>query len=202
MQSRADFIGFIFTVRSKRVVQAPEVSCWLKELGDGAGKKLVGVFADDSIEKISDVLGHVALDVIQLHGHESPQEAADIRRTTGVSVWKAIHHGPDTVEMMHSYGGMVDGFVIDTKVKGMMGGTGKTFDWNSVPAYEAEAKEQHVPCLIAGGVKPENIQHLLAFQPSGIDISSGIESHFRKDCHLMRKIEEKVWINDAQTASD
>jgi phosphoribosylanthranilate isomerase len=193
--SRADFIGFIFTEKSRRTVSAREVSDWLKQLGPIAGKKLVGVFANDSFRFIEAVHEMAPFDVVQLHGSESPEQLERIKDLLKLPVWKALHHDNRTLRLMHQYDGLADGFVVDTKVSGQFGGTGVSFDWTNISDYMREAERQDVPCFIAGGVTPENISRLLSLQPIGIDIASGIEHACHKDREQIRKIEEKVWVN-------
>jgi phosphoribosylanthranilate isomerase len=193
--SRADFIGFIFTEKSRRTVSANEVSGWLKRLGPITGKKLIGVFANDSLGFIETVHERAPFDVVQLHGSESPEQLERIKDSLQLPVWKALHHDDSTLRQMHQYDGLADGFVVDTKVSGQFGGTGLSFDWSNISDYMREAEHQKVPCLIAGGVTSENISRLLSLQPIGIDIASGIEHACHKDRERIRKIEEKVWVN-------
>ncbi|MCO7127029.1 phosphoribosylanthranilate isomerase [Sporolactobacillus shoreicorticis] len=201
VESQADFIGFIFTDKSKRTVKPKQVADWVKRLGPIIDKKLVGVFADDSLEKINSVLQEVPLNLIQLHGQESPEQVASIKRAISLPIWKAMHHDKMTLCKMRCYRNRVEGFVIDTKVKGQIGGTGISFDWSSVPEYMREAVRQHVPCFVAGGITAENISKLLRFRPIGIDLASGIERAHHKDRRLIRKIEEKVCGNGDKAAS-
>lgn len=201
MDSRADYLGFIFTRKSRRAVSPFQAAAWLKQTGTMTKKEIVGVFANDSIGFIEKTARIVGLDVIQLHGNESPEFAAEIRKMTGVQVWKVLHHSCLALNTMRLYEGHVDGYVIDTKVSGQLGGTGLSFDWHHVPLYTQEAGRQRATCLIAGGIRPENVGSLLRYHPDGIDISSGIETDFHKDCERIRKIEEKVCgINDQATA--
>lgn len=199
--SKADFIGFIFTEKSRRTVSAAQAAGWLEQLGTVLKKKMVGVFANDSLEQVKLVTKTVPLDIVQLHGSETPRQTAAFKQSLGLPVWKALHHGADTLQQMRRYNGLADGFVIDTKVNGQLGGTGVSFDWTAVPDYMREAKRQRVHCLIAGGVTPDNIDALLNYQPMGIDLASGIERAFHKDSEQIRKIEEKVWMNRDQTTS-
>lgn len=201
ISSRADYLGFIFTEKSRRAVTPFQAADWLKQAGPGGSKKIVGVFADNSMDFVLNTARSVHLDVIQLHGSERPEYAAAVRRNTGIRVWKVIHHGPSAMNEMQLYEGCVDGYVIDTKVAGKLGGTGVAFDWRQVPLYTEEARRQGNVCLIAGGICPENISDLLRYHPEGIDISSGIEQDFHKDNERIRKIEEKVCGTDDQTAA-
>ncbi len=199
--SHADYIGFVFTHKSKRTVSTEQVSQWLNQIGRCKGKQLVGVFADDSLDTIKSVCEHVPLDVVQLHGGESLHHLIAVKKMVDQSVWKALHHDETTLDQMRRFRGAADGFIIDTKRKGTLGGTGKRFDWHRIPNYLSEAKRQQVPCFIAGGITPENIEELMMYQPTGIDIASGIERHFGKDQALIRSLEEKVGVNDGQTST-
>jgi phosphoribosylanthranilate isomerase len=93
---------------------------------------------------------------------------------------------------MRQYAGVADGYVVDSRVSGAWGGTGVAFDWSNVPFYLEEAARQAVPCFIAGGITPENVERLLAYRPYGIDISSGIEENGEKSVEKMKEIEKKV----------
>jgi Phosphoribosylanthranilate isomerase len=200
MDSRADYLGFLFTRKSRRAVSPLQATVWLEQAGRKAQKQIVGVFADDPAEFVDKVVHLVGLDIVQLHGSESPEYAGRLRKT-GVRVWKVLHHSRLALNEMRLYEGYVDGYVIDTKVAGQLGGTGVTFDWHHVPLYTREARRQGTSCLIAGGIRPENVGGLLRYHPDGIDISSGIETDFHKDSERIKKIEEKVCgINDQATA--
>lgn len=202
MASRADYIGLIFTKKSKRFVTPEEAAGWLALVPAGKPKTLVGVFADDGIEAIESAARLLPLQVIQCHGSETPDDVRRIKRRTKKKVWKVIHHSESGLKEMIAFAGAADGYVVDTKVKGALGGTGRSFDWRHVPFYLAEAERQQVPCFIAGGVKPENIDKLLAYRPGGIDISSGIERDFKKDPDLIFQIERRVLVHDDQTATN
>lgn len=199
--SRSDFIGLIFTPKSRRTVQPEQAALWIKQLAPLGSKKLVGVFADDPLERVFSVLCSVPLDILQFHGSETPRTLAEMKKATGLQVWKAIHHAPGALEIMRTFSGVADGFIVDTQVKGQLGGTGVTFDWSTIPDYQAEARRQSVCCLIAGGITPENIAGLLRYDPMGIDISSGIEQDFQKDCTKIFRIEKRVWNENDQTAA-
>jgi phosphoribosylanthranilate isomerase len=189
--SKADFIGVIFAP-SKRKVIPEQVKEWMRDWPLSENKKLVGVFVHATVGQIQEVLDSIPLDIIQCHGDETALEVEEIKLRTGKSVWKAIHHDKESINKMKSFKGIADGFVIDTKTVSSWGGTGTSFDWHSIPDYIQEATEQDVICFIAGGVKPSNMRTLVRYQPSGIDISSGIEQGERKQRELINKIEKEV----------
>ncbi len=191
-KSEAHYIGFVFA-ESKRKVEPKDVGRWLAsvELRD---KQTVGVFVHPTIASVASVLEHVPLSIIQCHGMESVQMVKQLKQTFQIPVWKVIHHAHKAWIYMRVWEGIADGFVIDSGRKGAWGGTGVSFDWEHVPYYIEEAKRQHVPCLIAGGITPENVEQLLAYEPFGIDISSGIEENEHKSEQKIKQIEQKVKI--------
>ncbi|MBP1942148.1 phosphoribosylanthranilate isomerase [Bacillus luteolus] len=197
--SNADYIGVIFA-ESKRKVYAEDLSRWLVQV-DLQTKELVGVFVNGTADEIANVVSRVPLSIIQCHGTESAEQLIEIKSIINLPIWKAIHHSDDALEVMRSLRGIVDGFVIDSKVKGMWGGTGITFDWNRVGDYMLEADSQGVPCFIAGGITPQNISTLLQFHPNGIDLSSGIEVDGIKNKQLVRELEERLGLYEASSRS-
>ncbi|OQP16851.1 phosphoribosylanthranilate isomerase [Geobacillus zalihae] len=188
--SEADYLGFIFA-ESRRNVSPSEVQQWLEPHKLGA-KQLVGVFVNAPVRRIAAVAAELPLHVIQCHGRETPAELAAVKEAVPLSVWKAIHHGDGALAAMRQYAGIADGYVVDSRAAGAWGGTGVAFDWEAVPHYLEEAARQGVPCFIAGGITPDNIERLLVYRPDGIDISSGIETDGRKDPTKMKQIEEKI----------
>lgn len=198
VNSRADYIGVIFTPESKRCVSPREVHDWLKKCPLKNRQKLVGLFVNATVTDIETVLKTIPLDIIQCHGLESSDQIGKIGRITGLPVWKAIHHDESALERMRSYEGVAAGFIIDCKVKGQWGGTGKTFDWDSVPEYTKEAMRQGVPCFIAGGIRADNIGELLHYRPDGIDVSSGIEMNGNKDEQEIRRLEERMNVSEIE----
>lgn len=191
-KSRAAYLGFIFVKGSKRCVSAEEVAEWVKQTPPRSKQKLVGVFVNPDLEFISQALKNVSLDVIQLHGTETPDFVNQVRDLFHGDVWKAIHHKEDALEIMKTYKGIADAYLIDSKVTGAWGGTGKSFDWSYIPAYLEEARNQEVPCFIAGGVNPDNVAGLLDYRPDGIDLASGIEDQQAKSETLIQALERKV----------
>ncbi|MGK9428689.1 phosphoribosylanthranilate isomerase [Bacillus atrophaeus] len=188
--SQADYLGFIFA-ESKRKVSAAEVKQWCSQVYIG-DKKRVGVFVNEKNANIARIANDLQLDVIQLHGDEIPKDAVNLHSLAGCEVWKALHHNQGTIQQMKRFVAAVDGFVIDSSVKGMRGGSGISFSWESVPAYQQEAERTTKRCFIAGGVNPETIAGLLKWRPGGIDLASGIERNGKKDQILIKLLEERM----------
>ncbi|WP_345242878.1 phosphoribosylanthranilate isomerase [Pontibacillus salipaludis] len=186
IQSGVPYVGVIFA-ESKRQVLPEQVSDWLEREPLSENQQIVGVFVNPSMLEIEEALHLTHLDIIQLHGTETLSEVLAIKERFKKPVWKAIHHSEDALERMGLFQGVVDGYVVDSKVKGHWGGSGVRFDWGQAPFYIEEGKRQGVPCFIAGGVTDENVSELVKLKPAGIDVSSGIESDEAKDMNKMSK---------------
>ncbi|SFE34076.1 phosphoribosylanthranilate isomerase [Alteribacillus iranensis] len=191
--SQADYVGFVFA-ESKRQVKPEDAASWL-ERHELPGKKVAALFVNASPQEIKQTSSVLRPDIIQLHGAESPEQVQQIKDAMAEDVWKALPHNDYTLEKMKDYASIVDGFVIDAKVKGAWGGTGQQFDWSHVPDYVTFGKESGIPVLIAGGINPTNIKKLLVYEPWGVDLSSGAEKDGRKDKQRLRDLEEELMKN-------
>lgn len=162
-----DAIGFIFYDKSPRGV-SPEV---VEEIVPFLPPfvQVVGVFVNEEKAVIDDIAARCRLDVIQLHGEESPQFCMTMKRR----VIKAIRvSSEDDIETVAGYQGMVSAVLLDTKVEGVHGGTGKIFDWG----LALKAKEFDIPLILSGGLNPGNIERAIqTVNPYAVDISSGVE---------------------------
>lgn len=173
-----DALGVNFWPMSKRYLAAEEAT-WLLEL---AGKILrVGVFVNQAPDLPLRLLRDGYLDAIQLHGDETPDDAAAYR-DAGVPFFKAI--GVKTqadLERAAEYGAA--GVLLDAHAPGIYGGTGEVFDWEV--ASEFRRRHPELPILLAGGIVPENAGlAAMSVQPAALDIASGAEiSPGIKDFH-------------------
>lgn len=185
-----DYVGFIFVPGTRRYVSPIDAASLVRAVHAQSGKQAVGVFVNASIEYIVTVVRITAIDVVQLHGEESPAFAADVRKQTGVKqVWKVFNAAHDREVELANYAGVVDAVLIDTAG----GGTGKTFDWTVIPAYQAVARAIGVPLFVAGGLEPDNVRHLLEqYDVDGVDVSSGVETEGSKDLRKIRHFYEGV----------
>ncbi|WP_339176960.1 phosphoribosylanthranilate isomerase [Bacillus sp. FSL R5-0560] len=187
--SQADYLGFIFA-DSKRKVTTADVKKWLRQVR--TGKQIVGVFVNETVGTIARIVYELQLDVIQLHGDETPKDAEALRLLTHCEIWKALHHNSTAIQDMDRFNDCVDGFLIDSSVKGARGGTGVAFAWECVPEYQQKAEQTGKRCFIAGGVNPDTIADLLKWKPGGVDLASGIEKNGQKDVNLIRLLEERM----------
>ena len=171
-------LGVNFWPRSQRYL-APEVAGWLADL---AGKILrVGVFVNEPAELPLRLMRDGLLDVVQLHGDETP-EAAAIYQENGVPFFKAI--GVRTLadlERAAAYGARA--ILLDAHAPGVYGGTGQTFDWHA--ATDFKSRHPLLPVILAGGIVPANAAlAATTVRPAALDVASGAElAPGRKDFH-------------------
>lgn len=159
-----DWIGMIFWPKSKRYVA--EVPSYLP----GHLKK-VGVFVDSTLDDILQHISDYQLDIIQLHGQESPDFAKALKPHTIIKAFN-IEKADDLLQT-EKYEGIADYFLFDTKGK-MVGGNGQKFDWSVLTAYQGKT-----PFLLSGGIGPEDAESVKSFHHPryiGIDLNSRFES--------------------------
>ncbi|MCC6953929.1 MAG: phosphoribosylanthranilate isomerase [Deltaproteobacteria bacterium] len=153
--------------------------------------KLVGVFQDQPLEEIRAAIEHFALSAVQLHGAESPDMCSTLRE--GVVVMKAIAVSDEqSLAACGAYASVVDLFVFDTaRPDGTSGGTGSGFSWEVLSGYVLP-----VPFLLAGGIGPDSVAALRAFEHErcvGIDLNSRCEREPGiKDPKVIAKILEEL----------
>ncbi len=190
MTTDADYVGFVF-VKSKRQVTVTQMKNWLAQHPERT-QKVVALFVNEHKQVIKDVVNEVNVDIIQCHGTESPDYIKELKKLVSCPVYKVIHVDNHTVENMRRYEGIADGFILDCKVKDAWGGTGESFDWSELPRFIKEGKNQGVYVFIAGGVRPDNVDDLVSYQPDGIDVSSGVETNGRKDKQKIEYLLERM----------
>ena len=184
-----DAVGFIFVHKSPRYITPEQAKKISVKIPPFVNK--VGVFVNSSQENIEEIVRYAGLTAIQLHGDESPLYCQEIsERLPSCFLLKALRvsERSDAAEFAR-YENSVSGFLLDTYVKGVAGGTGQTFDWSLVAKLGIQK-----PFLLAGGLTPENISVALeTLAPYGIDINSGIEiSPGRKDHRRLSELMQLV----------
>ena len=173
VEAGANFVGFVFYPPSPRNIEIDTA----KELAlqVPTGLRSVGLFVDPTDEQLESVLGHVPLDMIQLHGDESIERVQEIKNTHHMPIIKAFPVRDDAdIEKSRPYEAHVDWLLFDAKPVNtdLPGGTGQSFDWGLL-----KDKNFSKPWMLSGGLTPENITEALsALTPDAIDVSSGVES--------------------------
>jgi len=161
-----DWMGFIFWAPSSRYVS--EKPSFLP-----TRQKRVGVFVDARIEEVRSKADEYALDLIQLHGKESPAFCEWLKANSRQQLIKAFNIATqEDLEQTIPYEGLVDYFLFDTKAK-MVGGNGTQFDWSVLSAYQG-----NTPFLLSGGIGPDDAEKVRNFhhpQLAGIDLNSRFE---------------------------
>lgn len=158
----ADAVGFVFYRKSPRFVTEKLV----KSIVLPPFVNKVGVFVNETAERINRIADACRLDTIQLHGDESPAFCRKLRRR----VVKAIRlRDAQSLELMPRY--EVDGFLLDAYAEKIPGGTGLTCDWKL-----ALRARKFGPVILAGGLNPGNVEDAVnQVQPYGVDVCSGVE---------------------------
>ena len=188
----ADFLGFIFYEKSPRYV-LNHLS--LDEIKTVQHQGKVGVFVNESIEKIVEIAENTGLNFIQLHGDEDEEFISKLRQklNENIKIIKVIRIGNQTAEELqktinHQLS-TINYFLFDTDSKAF-GGTGKTFDWN-ILNQTAIPK----PYFLSGGISLENFQNIkdLNQQPFALDINSKFEIEAGvKDLEKIKMFKTKI----------
>lgn len=161
----ADMLGLNFVPSSPRFIDIALAKTIARAIRGKA--QIVGVFADEDEAIIRSVTDEVPLDLIQLHGQESPEFV----RTIGPRAFKAVPVGSqEDVEVARTYPG--NWLLVDARVVGRMGGTGVRIDPQLVAPL---ARSRSL--LLAGGLRPENVAEAVRLvRPRGVDVASGVET--------------------------
>jgi phosphoribosylanthranilate isomerase len=173
-----DYFGCIFAPRSPRCV-SEALAKEITEIAHSEGKQTVGVFVNAPLEQIADTVNLTGIDVVQLHGEESP-DICKMLTTKGITVWKAFSI-KDKLLPMEDYLPYMDLPLLDTKGVAE-GGNGLVFNWQLL--------ERLTPYsfILAGGISVENVQKALSYQPVIIDVNSKVEQDNRKSRQLIEKL--------------
>ncbi len=169
----ASHVGFIFFEKSPRYV-TPADAGRLRQAARGRARAVaVTVDADDAT--LDAITAVVAPDMLQLHGHETPQRVVEVKARYGLPVMKAIPiSAADDLDKAKVYRGIADRLLFDAKPpKGaeLPGGNGVAFDWTILAALEPG-----MDFMLSGGLNAQNVAEALRLaNPPGLDVSSGVE---------------------------
>jgi len=161
----ADAIGLVFYAPSPRHVSIEMAKHICAAMPPFV--TIVALFVDEQRSKIETILQDVPINLLQFHGEESEQDclgfstpyikAIKVRAVTDVQCAEAEFKSAQAI-------------LVDTYKKGVAGGTGELFDWSLLPEVHAK------PLILAGGLRPENIQKAIqTVQPYAVDVSGGVE---------------------------
>ncbi len=184
-----DLLGLMFYEQSSRFIQPHQAKEILKTLEDGqTSPDTVGIFVNEEADYINDVVEHIGLHFVQLHGDESPEFCTRIHRP----VIKALRLNEKSHKhLAERYFHSTWRILLDTPTV-KWGGTGETHDWEL-----ARSIAQHLPIFLAGGLTPANVgEAIQQVHPWGVDVSSGVETNGKKD---IKKIQ--AFVENARTSS-
>jgi len=178
----ADAVGFVFFAMSPRKTTVERASRIASALPTTVRR--VGVFVNETPEAMRRAAGEVGLDLLQLHGDESPESLAGLARP----VIKAVRVGKGFAQdEALRFAGTAAGLLVDTRLPGetqLPGGTGVPFDWSLVRGLA----ERVSFLMLAGGLSPQNVAEAIrSVRPHAVDVSSGVEAlPGRKDAEKVR----------------
>ena len=175
----ADLIGVVVSEESKRKISFEKA----KEILDSVPENVLTVVVTTSTDanELQRIADEIKPRIIQLHGEVSEDLKLNVKLTKSISVEKGL----DYIEYMKKYE-FVDFFLLDSKVKGIVGGTGVTHDWN-ISKEIVGASEK--PVFLAGGLNPDNVKEAIEkVKPYGVDVASGVEKEIgKKDLEKVRE---------------
>lgn len=170
----ASHIGFIFFEKSPRNIE-PDIAGALADRVRGR-VKTVAVTVDADNDELDEIIALMRPDILQFHGHESPERVLTVKAVTGLPIMKAFSiRDADDLKLIEPYIGIADRFLFDAKPPAgsdLPGGNGVTFDWSLLRSLD-----ESVDYMLSGGLNKDNIAGALSETGArAIDISSGVES--------------------------
>lgn len=207
-----DYAGFVFA-ESKRRIKPEQAVYLIKRLDNRIAR--VGVFVNESIEKVLEICKLCKLDVVQLHGDETTEyimnlrqilyeqgriitdKAVNVQNIRIPNIWKAYRVKGNILNDWEQVC-MGDAFVLDAYCEEAYGGTGKVFDWNI-----AAKAGKGAPIVLAGGLNVGNVAKAISVvKPYAVDVSSGVETFGYKDENKIRDFISAVRCCDKGLLSD
>ena len=175
-----DALGFIFSESPRRITPQKALAI-IRDLPPFV--KSVGVFVNETPDVIRDITHHCGLDLVQLHGDESPDLCLSLMPYTIKALRLKSESSP---RAGLAYYEKVRALLLDTYAENKAGGTGKTFDWN----LAVKIKKLQIPIILSGGLGPSNIREAIqTVKPYAVDVNSGVEERpGKKSPELMKEL--------------
>jgi phosphoribosylanthranilate isomerase len=174
IEAGADYVGLVFFPPSPRNIDAERAAELVQFMPDDILK--VGLFVDPADQLLDEVLTHVRLDLVQLHGHETPERIEFIRQEFAVPVMKVIPvASAEDLAMADQFAEVADRLLFDAKAPkdaDRPGGNAQSFDWTIL-----KDRKFRLPWMLAGGLTPANVAEAARISGApAVDVSSGVES--------------------------
>ncbi|WP_322865242.1 phosphoribosylanthranilate isomerase [Aquicoccus sp. G2-2] len=173
-EAGAAYCGLVFFAKSPRNLDLETARHLALEVPVGMAKVALVVDPDDAV--LDRIVAHVPLDMLQLHGTESPERVREIRARHGLPVMKAVGVADASdLAALDTYGAVADQLLVDAKPPAaaeLPGGNGLAFDWQLIAG-----RKWACPWMLAGGLTPENVAEAIRLTGAmQVDVSSGVES--------------------------
>lgn len=166
-----DYIGFVFAKKSRRYVSLEKGEILRSQLNKDIVP--VGVFVNEDVKVIAELVKNQVIEVVQLHGKENEEYINDLRKLVKCKIIKAFQIKKQK-DVLMANNSSADYVLLDSG-----GGTGEKFDWSLI-------KEINRPYFLAGGLTSQNVKEaILDLQPFGVDASSSLETEGFKDIQKM-----------------
>ncbi len=187
-----DYFGCIFVSKSPRFV-SNELAKKITEIVHSVEKKTVGVFLDEKIENIVDIIKKTDIDTVQLHGGETPEYCEELyleleeyekKYSKKIKIWKAFSI-KDSLPEIKEYSKYIEFPLFDAKGVNA-GGNGIIFDWSILSSMEK------CSFILAGGLEKENIAEALSYSPAILDVNSKVEINNRKNRKLIEEVISEI----------
>ena len=188
LEAGANLLGFIFWKPGKRYIAPAEAARIIAALrSESRGWSAVGVFVDPTPQEVAEANHLCDFDFVQLSGNEPAEVIGAMPRPTIKALHVQAGDEATAARVVADNALNADRYLLDTHAEGLPGGTGRPFDWAALRAVGPS-------CLVAGGLKPDNVTAALAsLSPFGVDVSSGVEFPTGgKDPRLIRAFLEAV----------
>lgn len=174
LNAGADMVGFVFFPKSPRHIDLATAEVLGRQAQGKALKVALTVDADDAA--LAAIVAALNPDLLQLHGHESPERVAAIRARFGLPVMKAIGVAhADDLKDVQAFAAVADRLLFDAKPPkdaAHPGGNGLAFDWSLLTGLDLS-----IPSMVSGGLDPANVAEALRrTRAQGVDVSSGVET--------------------------
>ena len=161
----ASALGFIFYEKSPRYINPKILKTWISSVPSSVKK--VGVFVNKDVDKVNKIAEELNLGMVQLHGDESPEYCNQMIKPV-IKVFR-VNNKFDSI-MLNNY--QVATFLFDTYNKENHGGTGESFNWQSILQLNTE-----IPVILSGGLNADNVlEGIGVVKPSAVDVNSGVEA--------------------------
>ena len=161
----ASALGFIFYEKSPRYINPEILKTWISNVPSSVKK--VGVFVNKDVDKVNKIAEELNLGMVQLHGDESPEYCNQMIKPV-IKVFR-VNNKFDSITL-NNY--QVATFLFDTYNKENHGGTGESFDWQSILQLNTE-----IPVILSGGLNADNVlEGIEVVKPSAVDVNSGVEA--------------------------